>query len=353
MKRLSVILVIGIVVLLVAPANSSAQCTTGRDLIAAQHYDVGSVTVTSDTTNVTVQYLTEDGYCMTETHLYVDPEKPTKSAPGRFPWGDDNLQCVSGWEQTIPLIEFGNPSSLWVAAHAVVCEAGADFTAFDDFLAGEMATAGGYLSASFVGQGGSSYWQIQFNNGDGLSGNTYPGWCVDTDHTIGGTRNDMLVIPTYIVDEYGDVILNPAIFPYIENPETIDQVNWIVNQGFVGSPSDCDGNYTQGDVQRAIWTLVEDENSTSGLGSWKQCRVDEILAGASTNGEGFVPGCGDVVAVLLVDDSAGHQYTIFQVTFFELGIPCIATGNCETAWGSGDPIRPGKNWATTFEHVCN
>ena len=31
-------------------------------------------------------------------------------------------------------------------------------------------------------------------------------------------------------------------------------------------------------MQRAIWALVDDAQSTAGLGPWSQCRVDEILA---------------------------------------------------------------------------
>ena len=52
----------------------------------------------------------------------------------------------------------------------------------------------------------------------------------------------------------------------------------------------------------------------------------------------------------VVDDSGTYQTTIFQVTFFELGLPCVPTSNCETAWGEGEQIRPNKNWAMTFNY---
>jgi hypothetical protein len=118
----------------------------------------------------------------------------------------------------------------------------------------------------------------------------------------------------------------------IEFPENLDLVNWILNQGFVGQPSLCDGIYTYGDVQRAIWVLVEDNPSASGLDSWSQCRVDEILAAAYANGEGFEPGCGDIIGVILAP-VGGEQVIIVEVV-----IEC----GCETAWGDGEDF-PGKN----------
>ena len=52
------------------------------------------------------------------------------------------------------------------------------------------------------------------------------------------------------------------------------------------------GNYTYGDVQRAIWALIDDNLShTNGLGDYNQTRVNQIVAAAIANGEGYVPPC--------------------------------------------------------------
>jgi hypothetical protein len=351
MRKVSVLFLIGVVTLLAWPV-SAQWCPGSVNLIAAQQYDVGDVNMSHDSETVVVEYVvTEPGYCITETHLYVDPERPTKAAPGQFVWGDDELGCVTGYTENIPWANLGGQQSVWVAAHAVVCGAGADYVEFELGIDAETSSTDGRLSATFVQQSGSSsYWLITFNNGQELNGNTYPGWCVDTDHTISGTKN-MYLIPTYVDDGYGAVVLNPEALVWVDKPENLDLVNWIINQGYVGTESPGDyGTYTYGDVQRAIWVLIDDNLTTNGLGSWNADRVTEVVTAAQTFGEGFVPTCGQVVAVLLVDGSGSLQTTIFQVTFFELGLPCVPTGMCETAWGSGQQIRPGKNWAMTFKY---
>jgi len=121
----------------------------------------------------------------------------------------------------------------------------------------------------------------------------------------------------------------------VENPDHLDLVNWIINQDYVGEAApDGLGTYTYGDVQRAIWTLVEDGNSTSGLGAYSQARVDVIVAQATANGEGFVPGCGQFVAVILQPVEPGDaQVTIAQVTIAGVGVPCEFVN---TATATGD-----------------
>ena len=351
MRKVCVVLFVGVFGLLAWPAHAQ-WCPGYVDLIAAQHYDVGDVNVSHDTETVTVEYVvTEPGYCLTETHLYLDPERPSKTAPGQFPWGDDELGCVTGYTENIPWANLGDQQPVWVAAHAVVCGAGADYVEFELGIDAETSSTDGRLSATFVQQSGSSsYWLITFNNGQELNGGTYPGWCVDTDHTISGTKNVYLV-PSYVDDGYGAAVLNPEALVWVDNPDNLDLVNWIINQGYVGTLSPGGfGYYTYGDVQKAIWTLIDDSSDAAGLGSWNANRVLEIVTAAEMYGGGFVPTCGQVVAVLLVDGSGSIQTTIFQVTFFELGLPCVPTGMCETAWGAGEQIRPGKNWAMTFRY---
>jgi len=151
----------------------------------------------------------------------------------------------------------------------------------------------------------------------------YYGWCVDTDKTIGKEFS----YPADVWSSYGDL---PA--GLIEFPENLDLVNWILNQEIVKTPSVGFGNFTYGDVQRAIWALVDDEQADGGLGPWDQDRVDQILAAAMTHGEGFVPDCGDLVGVILVPvDECGieadYQYIIIPVP-----AECDITYGEETAW---------------------
>jgi hypothetical protein len=108
----------------------------------------------------------------------------------------------------------------------------------------------------------------------------------------------------------------------VEHPENMDQVNYILNQGYIGTASPGGfGTYTYGDVQRAIWTLVEDVLSTSGLGGWDASRVAEILDDAAANGEDYEPPCDGVAGVVLAP--GGIQTLIAQVLVAEYPSLCI------------------------------
>jgi hypothetical protein len=73
---------------------------------------------------------------------------------------------------------------------------------------------------------------------------------------------------------------------------------------------------------------VEDAQSTSGLGSWNQNRVDEILVGANAYGEGFEPGCDEYVAVIMAP-VGGQQVVIAQVIMGMIPLVCEC-GECST-----------------------
>jgi hypothetical protein len=190
--------------------------------------------------------------------------------------------------------------------------------------------------------GGDAYFPTVTIAGGTVLDGTYDGWCVDTDHTIGNNT-------WYNANVYSSYEDMTGLVYY---PENMDKVNWILNQGFVYQPSPgCSGSYTYGDVQRAIWTLVEDNLSTSGLGSWLQCRVNEILAAANANGEGFVPDCNDYIAVVL-EPVTGHQViAVTQVTLIEVGLECPAE-NTATATLNGIDFSASADieWSMNVVH---
>lgn len=67
----------------------------------------------------------------------------------------------------------------------------------------------------------------------------------------------------------------------VERWENLDLVLWLLNQQPVGEPSQLgEGCFTYGDVQVAIWSLLETEplSNMGGLGDWSQVRVDELLS---------------------------------------------------------------------------
>ena len=192
---------------------------------------------------------------------------------------------------------------------------------------GDMAAFAAALPASVtinsVNPGPESYWLSTVKNDGALNG-VYEAWCVDIDRTMTpGTDYTATVYSSY------------EAFPtsLIEQYYNMDLVNWLINQNFVGqSAAPLAGSYTFGDIQRAIWELIEDNPTatTSGLGAWNQARVDQVEALARANGEGFVPTCGDFIAVLLVPTGGQQPIAIAQVTFASLGIDC-AESNAVTA----------------------
>jgi len=136
-------------------------------------------------------------------------------------------------------------------------------------------------------------------------------------------------------------------------PENLDLVNWILNQELVGTASICGGDYTYGDVQRAIWGLLDDGQADGGLGPWEQCRADEIEAAAWLNGEGFEPTCGDLVGVILLPvDECGVE-SEYQYIIIPVPAECDATYGDETAWAkdydSDDDCDFRTGWGSYFQ----
>jgi hypothetical protein len=163
----------------------------------------------------------------------------------------------------------------------------------------------------------------------------YDSWCIDIDNVIYSNNP----YPAGVYSSYED--LPPGM---VEYPENLVFVNWVINQEFIGKTSPGGfGTYTWGDIQVAIWTLIEDDPPGAvGLFSWD--RVNEIVTGAYAGGEDFSPGCGEHVAVIIVPEG-GAQVVITQVTLIEVEVPCNTID--ESAWGEGIEFTR-KNWAMYF-----
>ena len=296
---------------------------------------VGTVTVDWNADrNVYVTYrITLDGWYMTEVHVgWFDCEElPKKMIPGKAQEGFEGL-FDRLYTVTIPQSDIGGKCCFGL--HAVVEKPGGLF-GLELALPDQVS-----MKVEYPIPGGPSYFKTTVF-GDSVLDGIFEGWCVDTSRTI--TQNKGYTANVY--SSYETLPDNTVAYP-----ENLDLVNWILNQRYVGQPSPgCTGNYTYGDVQRAIWTLV-DPNSTSGLGAWSQCRVDEILADAHSYGEGFEPGCGDVVAVILVPVSPGTaQTTIAQITLIDVGVACDSQE--ETAWGWGNE-KFTRAWGWFFKCCC-
>ena len=171
-----------------------------------------------------------------------------------------------------------------------------------------------------------SYFDLLLAGGTILDG-LQDAWCVDTHDNIGGVPFDVIPVCSY----------DSADNKVVDHPENLPQVNWLLNQVMdgliIGGTADCGGAFTYGDVQRAIWSLISDTQSTSGLGDWEQCHVDELVAMATLFGTCYTPGCGDYLGVLLVPVEAR------QVTIIMVKITC-QPHDCKT-YGSKKDWRSG------------
>ncbi|MHC4749473.1 MAG: InlB B-repeat-containing protein [Planctomycetota bacterium] len=300
---------------------------------------IGDVRVWNDEEYLCVQYFTDSEafWYMTGTHVHVAtylggiPQENDNPIPGQFEH-KDTYYYEDKVSLSIPL-EWYAGTVLYIAAHANVGIPGG-LEGLELALPDQVTMS---VSHPYTVEAEDlAYFLTMIDENSFLTG-AYPGWCIDTDNTISQSTQ-------YTVNVYSSYETLPDSL--MEYPENLDLVNWILNQSYVGQLSSSDGTYTFGDVQRAIWALVDDQQSTNGLGPWSQARVDEILADAYTNGEGFEPACDEVVAVILAPQN-GHQAIIVQVIPTEIGIPCETVD--EDAWGDGEEFS-GNEWAAYFNY---
>jgi hypothetical protein len=80
-----------------------------------------------------------------------------------------------------------------------------------------------------------------------------------------------------------------------------------------------------------------------------QTHVDEIIADAAANGANFVPGCGELLAVLLdaVDPTVQDQIILIPV-------PCVPVMQGDTAWAFVEgAIQFNTGWGWYFTYTTN
>ena len=341
-KKILAIAIIATLTLTAVPMLVSADDPI-TDLIAGQNEDVGDIYVWNHGDYLYIKIVTEDGWELYETHVHVAtgfqefPNHGVNPPPGKFDYKQEHNPPVS--EYTYEIRNIWEPDdNVMIAVHAEVCRSEGGLESLEEQLPDQVEVSATHSYPTYD----QSYFQVDVSGGTSLDGN-YDGWCIDTDHLIHQ-------VP-YTANVYSSCETIDPPLVYLEYPGNLDLVNYILNQGYVGTPSGCDGVYTYGDVQLAIWTLVDDNvpTSTVELGPWTQCKVDEILAYAYANGEEFVPGCNDILAVIL--EPTEVEGNIGQIAIIEVPVPCYEA-QCETAWGEG-PDLPGSNWAMYFTYTIS
>ncbi|RDY61961.1 hypothetical protein [Flagellimonas nanhaiensis] len=151
----------------------------------------------------------------------------------------------------------------------------------------------------------------------------YSAWCVDQDASLEAGE----CFEAEIYSSYEELPIGA-----FEKPENFDLVNWLFNQNIIGQASSGGDPYTFGDFQRAIWYLIDDSNCVQCLylGDWDDDRALELVDLALANGEGYEPGEGDKLAVILIPTN-GRQSLFIPYT-----LECPSSGGCETAYARGN-----------------
>ncbi len=103
-----------------------AECTsTTVTLIAGQHINAGTVTVTNDEDFIYVTYTTANGYKLRQTHLYVGNcglipvTRSGNPVPGQFPYASAHNN-ITNYTYRVPISAISAGYCGCVAAHAVV-----------------------------------------------------------------------------------------------------------------------------------------------------------------------------------------------------------------------------------------
>lgn len=319
MKHLKIVLILMSMIFLLPSAYADGAWS--MDLVAGQNTIIGKITFMINGGALSARYqITEDGWCMSATHLYVDNVAPEHHAPGRFTYTHQDLDCV-----TEDIYNVSTPvGDVFVSAHADTHYAPTDSSedSTDDLFTG--------TSTLVASSGTNSYLTAQVS---GAIDGTYPAWCVDLDNLI----YTGLTYTSYSHDSTDGA---DGLVDYSEN---IDLINYILNQDYVSQ------GYSVLAVQSAIWALIDDTTSPYGF----IIGTDVIVNDARANGEGFVPGCGDVMGIILepIEDNAQHL-------IIEYPVPCSQDTSdddqprSETAWALADwGIAFDQGWGMYFQLV--
>jgi hypothetical protein len=217
------------------------------------------------------------------------------------------------------------------------------------------------MQVKYPKSGDPSYLGMTLDEASQMDG-YYESWCGDVDNFI--SQDTWYTSQVYSLH---DLDLPTGLF---ENPENLDKVNYLINIFYVGMEvtlvqdiTDCTPAtscgavkppeaLTYGDIQVAIWTLIEDTlpdnlSDFAALANWSQERVNAILCDVNANGDEFMPTCETnpfllTSFIVVPDDGAQLQISSIEV-------PCETTDG--TAWGDGKfgQIFPDSNqWGKYF-----
>jgi hypothetical protein len=289
-----------------------------------------------------ITYTTQGGWVLLEAHAWAGPGPgglPVNGGGspvvGHFPLAVEGLGGTTSHTFRVDLTAWGNEGgqggaadlcgmAVWAATHAVValdadgngswertetawgagtrirprgswatwfsfslecCQPVFDSDAFQAGIAAWESVPGEILlQAGWPGAGMESYFTARLDlDGDSLLETGDPvvaAWCLSLGRDLvagnvwyAASLHSFQPDLSLLQDNGGNLL--------IARWENLDAVLWLLNQRPVGKPSVFgEGLFTYGDVQVAIWSLLEIQLGAAmgGLGEWSQPRVDELLS---------------------------------------------------------------------------
>lgn len=138
----------------------------------------------------------------------------------------------------------------------------------------------------------------------------YDAWCLDVNASISFNTNTVLTL--YSSYERSILVNAPGLAIMGSQAATntladkLDNINWLLNVYNGQAP------YGRADVQVAIWTLLgqptpTNPNSPANIYGYTQANVDSLVNMANTLGEGYVPGQGGTIGIVLTSTQGGAQ----------------------------------------------
>ncbi|MCG8431190.1 MAG: hypothetical protein MJA29_08445, partial [Candidatus Omnitrophica bacterium] len=245
-----------------------------RDLIAAQHFNVGYVKVHWENDHVKVEYVIEDTqWQLKEVHFgWFGDDLPPHAVPGQMQYGFEGLSghyftfnipidqlCEDDDDDkaTTKDLRIRRPGRITgddddggcvcnFAAHAVVtrdgeCEKSRAKTIFVE----RNYPDAGLMKATR--QGRTSYFNVWIKSDAQLNGHVFNGWCLDARKKLDeGRWYDVEII--YDWSQVTDDI--------VKFPENLKYIEWITEQNYVGNVIRCGAIVQRDHVQNAIWHLA-------------------------------------------------------------------------------------------------
>ena len=162
----------------------------------------------------------------------------------------------------------------------------------------------------------------------------YPAWCAENRGGFAG--------PPGLYSLYDSTGSLP---PQLDGGKPWDKINYLLNNKM---------GATRYDIQAAIWKLLGTDGPSIIYQYDDPEKVEELIKGANTEGEGFVPQPGQIVAVLIlnngfVDPDTGSSH---QDTFFEVIVPpqgCTLTPGYWKTHSKYGPAPYDDTWAKKGE----